>query len=490
MTTPTPGGDVAGGLLGSLSPEARAQYDQDVAGLSTGGVEQEYVPWYGPGLGRGRDIESRAPGQRVKRKKPRGLLTEGNVDPDSAPVVPSPDGTVSTPRTISIKEDGVEVLIPTVTQDGRVLTDEEAIEQYHRTGRHMGKFDSVESADAYAEEVQGDQEASTNWDDTVAGAKGQKVHPDKSAPIPEGMGYAEMSEEEAFGGGDMPLTPQQTASQARRDKQAEGSPDSEIWKDANEVLFDPYNWAPDDLSQVGKQMQDVGLLDEIYNMPDFLTAWKQLVGQSVVYNKARPGTLATPLDMLDINYGDPANRNEIKGEREAKKQLTEPYRWTPAQRGDITQRMEATGLLPDNYTNKDVADVWGQLVGQSLEYNKSRPGEAPVDPKAMIDINYANPENLELVNKKRASKDALEEPYRWEPGKYDQVTNMMLDAGLIDEDFTSRDVAKAWAGLVEESMAYDEARSGPPQRGGPGPGGPPPPPGYGLGARMGPPQFR
>jgi hypothetical protein len=53
-------------------------------------------------------------------------------------------------RSISINEDGKEVLIPTVV-NGKVVSNAEAIAEYRRTGRHLGKFDSAKAANAYAE---------------------------------------------------------------------------------------------------------------------------------------------------------------------------------------------------------------------------------------------------------------------------------------------------------------------------------------------------
>ena len=69
----------------------------------------------------------------------------------SNPVV-NEDGSVSTVRTISFEEDGKEILIPTVI-GGRIVSDEEAIEHYHRTGFNFGKFDTVEEANKAAEEL-------------------------------------------------------------------------------------------------------------------------------------------------------------------------------------------------------------------------------------------------------------------------------------------------------------------------------------------------
>lgn len=82
-----------------------------------------------------------------------GLLAPGNIDLAKRPSVKNADGSVSTVRSMSFQNNkGEEVLIPTVADDGsRILSDQEAKEQYGRTGKYLGKFDTPEHATAYAE---------------------------------------------------------------------------------------------------------------------------------------------------------------------------------------------------------------------------------------------------------------------------------------------------------------------------------------------------
>jgi len=74
----------------------------------------------------------------------------GNINLYDRPIVHNKDGSISTVRSMSFNEDGKEILIPTVSDDGRIMSNEEAIGLYHDTGRYFGKFDSIEEANNFA----------------------------------------------------------------------------------------------------------------------------------------------------------------------------------------------------------------------------------------------------------------------------------------------------------------------------------------------------
>lgn len=88
----------------------------------------------------------------------KGMVTQGNINLFNRPSVKNKDGSISTVRTISIGTDAGEVLIPTVSDDGKLLSDDDAIALYEKTGKHLGIFDNPDDATAYAEKLHDQQD--------------------------------------------------------------------------------------------------------------------------------------------------------------------------------------------------------------------------------------------------------------------------------------------------------------------------------------------
>lgn len=86
-----------------------------------------------------------------------GALEAGNIDLHRRPIVRNRDGSISTVRSRSFGMPQGEVLLPTVSDDGRILTDEEALALFQQTGRHLGVFRTPDAATRYAQQLHEDQ---------------------------------------------------------------------------------------------------------------------------------------------------------------------------------------------------------------------------------------------------------------------------------------------------------------------------------------------
>lgn len=98
---------------------------------------------------------------------PANTVEPGNINLDARPVVRNADGSISTERSFSFEEDGVEILIPTVF-GGAVHSEDEAVAHYRETGEHLGKFSTPAAAEAYAETLHKRQDAFYNRPDASA----------------------------------------------------------------------------------------------------------------------------------------------------------------------------------------------------------------------------------------------------------------------------------------------------------------------------------
>ncbi len=79
-------------------------------------------------------------------------VVEGNIDLNDRIVVFNADGTFSTEISFSVEIDGLEVLLPLII-NGELVSEEEAIDHFLRTGEHLGMFSSIEEAEQFAEEL-------------------------------------------------------------------------------------------------------------------------------------------------------------------------------------------------------------------------------------------------------------------------------------------------------------------------------------------------
>ena len=90
------------------------------------------------------------------------FIYKGNINLYNRPTVMNGDGSISTVRSISYNRNGKEVLIPTVSNEGKIMNDEEAIRYWENKGQNLGVYDSIEEADRAARQIHYQQESLYN----------------------------------------------------------------------------------------------------------------------------------------------------------------------------------------------------------------------------------------------------------------------------------------------------------------------------------------
>ncbi len=86
-----------------------------------------------------------------------GMLSPGNIDLNNRPQVKNPLGGTSTVYSMGIEADGKHFLIPRVSDDGRILSEKDAVAQWRKSKKHLGIFDSDTNADLYAQQLHNQQ---------------------------------------------------------------------------------------------------------------------------------------------------------------------------------------------------------------------------------------------------------------------------------------------------------------------------------------------
>ena len=99
-----------------------------------------------------KDSSKQTETKKEENKDTTGRWGRGNIDLNNRQVVKNADGSISTEASFSVNIDGKEVLLPTII-DGKRVSEEEAIRYYERTGKYLGKFNTVKEADEYAEKL-------------------------------------------------------------------------------------------------------------------------------------------------------------------------------------------------------------------------------------------------------------------------------------------------------------------------------------------------
>lgn len=92
------------------------------------------------------------------KKNKLGQYGLGNIDLYARPQVKMPDGSIATVRSMSFNDGLKEVVIPTVSDNGIILEPKQAIDNYYKTGKYLGKFDTIDEATKYADRLHNEQD--------------------------------------------------------------------------------------------------------------------------------------------------------------------------------------------------------------------------------------------------------------------------------------------------------------------------------------------
>ena len=119
-------------------------------------TEKSVLDTYKKWTGYGKTYET------VKAQYDKNKFGKGNIDLTNRPIFKNSNGAISTVDSIGISEDGKEIVIPTIIEDkngnAKRLTKDEAIKHYHETGEYLGKFNTRDEADEYAQTLHIDQD--------------------------------------------------------------------------------------------------------------------------------------------------------------------------------------------------------------------------------------------------------------------------------------------------------------------------------------------
>ena len=91
-----------------------------------------------------------------------GMIQPGNIDIYNRPLVKNPKGGTSTVYSMGVNLNDNDYLIPRVINEGKLLSEDESIEHFKKTGKHFGVFENPEASTQHAKYLHNQQKSFYN----------------------------------------------------------------------------------------------------------------------------------------------------------------------------------------------------------------------------------------------------------------------------------------------------------------------------------------
>jgi hypothetical protein len=336
----------------------------------------------------------------------------GNIDLSNRPVRRNADGSISTVLSMSFEEDGKEVLVPKISNTGKLLSDEEAIKEYRKSGKYLGKFNNEQDADQYAQALHSDP--MWNEDTKKYSAKGQKEIT-YNAPL-------------SLGRDANPNAPVAQVPGALMHAQVSQASKTLAALQKIMILSDPYKFAADYTNRIQKSIVDKEIVGVLKSIPKGLspqdrTDWLQARKPEGIDWKdwsaiIEPKGTITPLEAMKLNQGE---RKLAQGERkldigketeEDKVKKADEDRKEKARESDRRdeevrlRRSEVAGNKKDREDTKKEKDIKSELDKvESIRKDMSKSG-GTIKKSNSEDINNKIEKITDLIKKGKSASEA------------------------------------------------------------------------------------